>query len=173
MHCGGYPNNDISKARVCGSKKVQEISKAAAAKKKPTAAARQCGAPRTCRRWDGEHELVESGVSHFVGACVPDVLDAGGEHEDDESAPKKHNVYRSFQKTSWLLLLTWLFAVANDSAVACSRAGVGCPGCADCSKMFGSLCMSCSKGPEKGPCENRAATSPTMAAAAVSGLLLY
>ena len=80
--------------------KAQEKSKAAAAKKKPAVAARPCGAPRKDRRWDGEHELKESGgVSHFVGAWVPDVLDAGCEHEDDESVPKKQNVYRLFQKT--------------------------------------------------------------------------
>ena len=55
-------------------------------------------------------------------------------------------MYRSFQRTSCLLLLQWLF----DSAIACSPAGVGCPGCADCSKMLCSLCMSRSTG----PCEN-------------------
>ena len=39
-------------------------------------------------------------MRHFVGAWVPEVLGAGGEHEDDEPAPKMQNVYRSFQKAS-------------------------------------------------------------------------
>ena len=91
-------------------------------------------------------------MSHFVGARVPDVPDAGGKHEDgdDEPAPKMQTVYRSFQKALWLLLLPWLFVVANDSAVACYRAGIGCSGCADCSKMFCVLYLSRSAG----PCEN-------------------
>ena len=55
---------------------------------------------------DRVHELVESGgVSHFVGAWVPGVLNAGGEHEDYEPAPKKPDVYRASQKAPWLLLL--------------------------------------------------------------------
>ena len=80
-------------------------------------------------------------MGHFVGVWVSGVLDAGGEHEYDEPTPKKQAVYRSFQEASWLLLLPWLLVVANGSAVECSRAGVGCPGCAGCAKLFCSLCM--------------------------------
>ena len=133
---------------------MQGNSKAAAAKKKSAAAGEPSDAPRRDHRWDGEHELVESDVvSHFVGAWVSGVLDAGDEHEDDEPAPKMQNVYRSFQDTLWLLLLLWLVVVANDSAVVCYRAGVGCLGCAGCSKMFCSLCLPRSAGPcEKSSC---------------------
>ena len=42
---------------------------------------------------------------HVVGAWVPDVLDADDEHEYDEPAPKKQDVYHSPQEKSWLLLL--------------------------------------------------------------------
>ena len=89
-------------------------------------------------------------MSHFVSAWAPDVLDAGGEHEYDEPAPKKQNVHRSFQKAPWLMLFPWLIVVANDSAVECSRTSVGCPGCADCSKMFCQMCAPRSTG----ACEN-------------------
>ena len=103
-------------------------------------------------RWDGERELVKSGgVSHFAGTWLPAcwARAAGGGREDDEPAPKKLHVYRSFQKTSWLALLPWLFVVAGDSAIACTRAGVGCPGGADCSKV---VCLQCM--PRlTGPCE--------------------
>ena len=98
--------------------KAQETSKAAAAKKKPAAAARPWGAPRRDCRWGGEHGIVESGGvshsrSHSVGASVPGVLDAGGEHEDDGPAKKKPDVYRSFQKATWLLLPRWLLLLSR------------------------------------------------------------
>ena len=83
-------NNDTFKGQGVWFQKAQGKSKAAATKKKPAAAARPCGTPRKDRHWDGENGLVESGgVSHFVGARVPDVLDGGSEDGDDEPAPKK------------------------------------------------------------------------------------
>ena len=60
-------------------------------------------------------------------------------------------MYRSFQWASWLALLLWLFVVADDSAVACSRADVGYPGCAGYFNMLCLLCMSRSAGPREYP----------------------
>ena len=149
---------------------MQGNSKAAAAKKKSAAAGEPSDAPRRDHRWDGEHELVESaGLSHFVGVWVLGVLDAGDEREDCEPAPKKENAHQSFQKTSWLALLPWHCVAADDSAAACSHAGVRCTVPRLRRLLQGALLAVCRARRDRA--NTQAATISTTAAAVVSGLL--
>ena len=143
------------------------------AKKKPALVAQPRGAPRRDYRWSGNQELTSGerqreSLCWYMGA---DVQDAGDEREHDKPASKKQNAHRWFQKTSWVALLLWMFVVADGEAAACSRAGVGCPGCADCSKV---LCYVALGGIVRiFELRTRAAIRSTTTAVVASGLMPY
>jgi hypothetical protein len=114
-----------------------KLSAANAKKKDPLPAKKPRGPPLKDHHWDGKHRLVVSddGTRSYTGTWVSDIAvedcsDASGEEDSARAASKKSKKYRVFGGPAWLLVLPWLFVVANDSSAVCARGGSdGCPGC--------------------------------------------